>query len=235
MGWLAPAPAVAQTAKSRGTVYANGGYQTGTESMTVTGTIVANADTGSFTSTFKPKSGTSIDVGGSARVWKALSVGVAYTTFSADGQPDVSAEIPHPFFFNQPRSVSGQVGVSRSEKAFHIRAVFTSAPGKKIQFSAFGGPVVFSVTQDVVTGVSYSDAYPYDSATFASASTKQVSQSKTGFGGGADVAYYFTDHIGLGASATLAKATITTAQSDGTSLSIKVGGAIVGIGLRVRF
>jgi len=91
------------------------------------------------------------------------------------------------------------------------------------------------VKQDLVASVTYTDAYPYDTAAFGVATTTQVSKSKTGFAAGADVSYFFAKSVGIGASVAVVKATISAAASDGSTVNLNAGGTQVGAGLRFRF
>lgn len=238
---LLPATAFAQKPKAaapkndRGTIYVNGAYQAGTSEVQGTVGFTANLEKGSFTSKAPVKEGPALDAGARVRVWKYVSVGVAFTSFSANGNATITGQVPHPFFFNTPRSIEGTTASERKETAVHVRAVFTSAPGRKLQFTGFAGPAFFSVTQTLVDKANYSDAYPFDTATFTSATTRRVSKSKTGIGAGADVAYYFTKNLGVGLSATYAKVSFDLKAVDESAVSINAGGALVGVGVRIRF
>ncbi len=230
-----PAHAFGQTVNERVVISVNGAYQTGTSDVSSTVGFTANAEQTTFAYKFAVKPGPALDVMGRIRLIRTLGIGVAYTSFSANGPADITSQIPHPFFFNQPRNIAGQASLDRKETALHVRATISSAPGRRLQFTVFAGPVFFSMKQDLVSSVAYTDAYPYDTATFASAATKQVSQSKTGFGAGVDVAYYFSKNIGVGAVASIARATISAMAADNSAVSIDVGGTTFGVGLRVRF
>ena len=241
MALLLPGAALAQSKKrpvstaDRGTIYINGAYQGTPSDVQSTVKFAANAETATFTTSFRVKAGPALDVGGRVRVWKRLSVGVAYTSFAANRDADVTASIPHPFFFNQPRSVSGTAPFERKETVVHLRVVAASAPGRRLQLTGFAGPAFYSVTQTLVERVNYLDVYPFDSVTFASAATRRVSQSKTGFGAGADVAYYFSKNGGVGLTATYAKADIDLKAIDDSTVTVHAGGATAGVGLRIRF
>jgi len=116
-----------------------------------------------------------------------------------------------------------------------IELVLHSKAGQKLQYLAFAGPAYFSVKQDLVDSVTYTDAYPYDTATFKSAVTKQTTSTKWGFAGGADVSYYFTKSIGIGGSVVIAKSTMSVKASDGSAVEMTAGGTQAGGGLRFRF
>ena len=231
----AAAQTKANTKPARVVLSVNGIYQTGTSDVTSTVSFPANAETATFTSTFPVAAGTGFDAGARVTLRGAFGVGVAGTKFSAAGDADVTAKIPHPFFFSQPRSIAGTAALTRDETTVRIELVFHSAPGKKLQFTGYVGPTYFSVKQDLVDAVTYTDAYPYDTATFGHAATKQASTSKWGFAGGADVSYYFTKSIGVGAMVTIAKASMSVKASDGSPVDLTAGGTQAGGGLRLRF
>lgn len=82
-----------------------------------------------------------------------------------------------------------------------------------------------------MSDVTVTQTYPYDTATFASATTVRRSQAKPGFNAGADVAYLFRPHVGFGFGVTFSHARI--ALDDATT--VDAGGAHVSGGLRFRF
>jgi len=232
----AAAPATAQTGA---VISVNGIYQGGTDAASHTVSFTMNAETATFTSNFPVKSGPGVDaglrVGLRVGVRGAIGVAIGITHFTAAGSADVTAKIPHPFFFNQSRSIAGTTNLSREETTTRLAVVFSSAANKKLQFSAFVGPAFFSVKQGLVDAVTYTDSYPYDTATFGQATTKQVSKTKTGVTAGADVSYFFAKRIGIGLTAAVVKATIPVTAADGSSVSLSAGGTQIGAGLRFRF
>ena len=230
-----PSAALGQTAKERVVVGINASYQTGTTEVSSSVGLTANAEHGTFSYKFPVKPKASADGSVRVRVIKNIGISVAYTNVSASGTAEISGQIPHPFSFNQLRNISGQTSLNRTETAFHVRATLSSAPGKKLQFTVSAGPTFFTMKQGLVDSVAWTDSYPYDTAVFSSATTKQVSQSVTGFGAGADVAYYFSKNVGIGATASVAKATVSATAADSSAVSLNVGGTYVGLGVRLRF
>ena len=99
----------------------------------------------------------------------------------------------------------------------------------------FGGPTLFQVKQELVTSVSKTDAYPFNTATFQSYSKQSQSVSSVGFNAGADVAVYFSDHVGVGGVVRYSVGTADFITVDGDTLSTDVGGLHVGGGLRLKF
>jgi hypothetical protein len=120
----------------------------------------------------------------------------------------IAATIPHPFFSNTPRSIEGAAtGLKRNELAAHLLAVYRISDGR-VDVALSSGPSFFSVKQGLVTDVSYSESYPYDTAAFTTASFTTVSRSAVGFNVGADVGVRLIRHVGVGALVRFSRASL---------------------------
>jgi hypothetical protein len=230
-----PAPRPPQPTE-RVFISVDGIYQTGTEDFDDAASFSLNAETANFATAYEVKPGPAFSVAGSGLVTRGLAVGVGVTRFQRETPAGLTASLPHPFFFNRPRSLSGDVGsLNREELAVHVqaRAVFPS-PGR-LQAMVFGGPSFFTVKQDVLTELGYTEAYPYDTVTLAPGQITEVSTSKTGFNVGADVGFFFTRQLGIGGTVQYAGATIEVESAGGDTIDVKIGGIQVGGGLRLRF
>jgi hypothetical protein len=172
------------------------------------------------------------DGGGGVRVWRNLAVGIDVSRLSKTTAGAVSAQIPHPFFFNRPRAVSGDTfGLGRDETALHLQAVWMIPMRRRWQLALAGGPSWFTIGQDIVSDVTFTQAYPYDTATFASAITVHRSGSRIGFNAGADVTYRLRPRVGIGAGLMFSRASVPLDDT----LTVEAGGARVGGGVRFRF
>jgi hypothetical protein len=218
-------------------VSVNGAFQTGGDNFGETVTFRENAEDGRFTTDYEVKSGPALNVSVGAGLWRNIGVGVGVTRYSKNTPTAFSASVPHPFFFNRPRDVEGEVaGITREELAVHVQARATFVPTRRVQAVVFGGPSFFTVKQGIVNDFEISEMYPYDTATFNRGISTNVDESKIGFNVGADVGYFFTRQVGVGGSVQWAAATIDAPASSGTgSFDIKAGGLQVGAGLRLRF
>jgi hypothetical protein len=98
-----------------------------------------------------------------------------------------------------------------------------------------GGPSYFAVSQDVVTSVTFADAFPFDEARFERALTATRSRSAIGFNAGGDIAIFLTSRAGIGLSARLSRATVDMPSAGGGTTRVQVGGVSTGAGLRLRF
>jgi hypothetical protein len=215
----------------------NGTFQTAGEDFDETVSFVENAENGSFTADYDMKSGPAFNFSAGALVWRNLAVGVGVTRFSHSTPIAFNASVPHPFFFNRARSVTGDVGgIKREELAVHLQARGMFTPSPRIQAMVFGGPSFFSVKQGIVNDFEITEAYPFDTATFSRGVTTTADESKVGFNVGADVGYFFTRQVGVGGSLQWAGTTLDVPASGGTgTFEIKVGGLQAGGGIRFRF
>ena len=229
--------ASAQTAPvPRGFVVVNGGYQLTGNDFSDSAGKHENAEDGRFDTKYAVKGGATFDVAAGGIVWRRLGVGVGVSRFSVATPASLSATVPHPFFFNHPRSVNGEAtGLKREEMAIHVQVRGVLPVGDRLQVMVFGGPSFFQITQGVITDFSYTDSYPYDTATFSAATTTDASGSKLGFHWGGDVAFFFTKQVGVGATVQFAGASVVLPAADGATQSVKVGGGRAGRGLRLRF
>jgi hypothetical protein len=209
-------------------------FQVNSNDFTDTATIRKNVENGRLETAYDVGGGLAFDVSGSYLVWKQLAIGVGLTLFSSSTTTTIDAQVPHPFFFNQPRSVTGEFDGDRSETAVHIQARWLVPVNSKMLITIFGGPSFFSVKQDIVNDFEYSESYPFDTATFTRAIAASQSESALGVNVGGDVAYFFTPNVGVGGSAQYSGATVEMTVPSGTA-DVKAGGLQVGGGLRLRF
>jgi hypothetical protein len=218
-------------------VSVNGAFQTSGDDFGETVTFRENAEDGRFTTDYDVKSGPALNISVGASLWRNIGIGVGVTRYSKNTPTAFSASVPHPFFFNRPRDVEGEVvGTEREELAVHVQARATFVPTRRIQAVVFGGPSFFAVKQDIVNDFELTEMYPYDSATFSRGITTKLDESKIGFNVGADVGYFFTRQVGVGGGVQWAATTIDGSASGGTgTFEIKAGGFQVGAGLRLRF
>jgi opacity protein-like surface antigen len=234
---LPAADAAAQTATAgRVFVNVNGNYQATSTDFQDNVTFQQYAEDGSIDTDYEVKAAPVFDISGGAKVWRNLAVGIGVSRFSKSNAAVVTASIPHPFFFNRAREISGDSpALRRQETAVHVQAIYMVPVGERLEVSVFGGPSFFTVKQDLVTTVEYSESYPYDTATFTAADIEQQSESKVGFNTGVDVAYMFHPNVGVGGLVRFSRASVDFASPDGETVSVDAGGAQIGAGVRLRF
>lgn len=218
------------------TVSLNAGVLTTSRNFEATSTFERNVETGTLKSRYVSDSPYMFDGGVQAGVWRALSVGAAATWTSKPQDGEVTAEVPHPFFFNRPRSVSGvSQGLRREEASVHLNAAWTVPVASSTRVAIFAGPSYFQVTQGLVTDVAVSEEYPYDTASFLSATTTEATAKKWGYNVGIDVAQGVWKYVGVGFLVRYSRASFTFPIVSNHEVDVDAGGLQAGGGLRLRW
>jgi hypothetical protein len=206
------------------------------KSFSQTTALPLNQENGSLTAKYEAKGGALVDVGGGVILRRSLAVDVAFSRTSSTAAANVDASVPHPFFFNQPRAIQGSIsGVAHAESVVHLDVMWMPQPAAGLEIRIFAGPSFVSVRHDLVSGVTYSETYPFDKATFTGAPTGRRSKSTVGFNAGIDVAKYFTKSVGVGG---VIRATAATAKLDSPlsgQLSVSADKLEAAVGVRLRF
>lgn len=220
----------------RGFIAVGGAYQATSNDFAETVTFHTNAEDGHFTSSYSVQRMRGFAASGGGMFSKNLGLGVTVERVSRTIPTTFDASIPHPFFFNMPRSVSAGIGgVSRDELAVHAQLRAVAPVTSRVEVAVSAGPSWFRVRQDVVSDFTYTDQYPYDTATFGSADVVGRTASRAGYNVGADVAVFVTKQVGVGAGAMFSRATVTLPVNANTSVSSRAGGVHVTAGVRFRF
>jgi len=232
----APAGASAQTWSERVHVSINGASQTTKNDFPDRFQFERNLETGSTDVDYRVQGGFIFDGGAGFRLWKNLGAGVSVSYFTRGDGADTTSSFPHPFFFNRPREVIGEAtSVTRTETAVHVQAMYLWNPSGPLRVVLSGGPSFFNVEQDMVTEVSISESFPYDTATFSSATKRRQKASAPAFNVGADVLYMLTSKFGVGGLVRFARATVDLDAPENRTIAVDAGGVYAGGGVRVLF
>jgi hypothetical protein len=200
-------------------------------------TKAVNLEKGAIDTTYDVSIGHLFGGGVLVRVARRFGVAVAVSSFVKRQDATVAASIPHPFFYNAPRSIDGTAaGLERNELVTHLQAAYVISSRGKLEIALSGGPSFFRATQALVSDVTYAESYPYDTATFSAASTKTVRAHNTGYHAGADVALRLSRRIGVGALVRFSRASIEF-PADGATTRVKsdAGGVQMAGGVRLFF
>ena len=229
-------PADAQTWSERVLISVNGAFQSTTHEARDRFEFEKNLETGSTDVDYSVQGGFVFDGGVSVRLWKNLAAGVSVSYFTRDESAATSSSIPHPFFFQQPRTISGDAtGVKRTETAVHVQAVYLVNPGGKLRMAFSGGPTFFNLEQDLVTEVTVTEAYPYDTVTFAAAEKRRENGSTVTFNVGADLMWMLTRQFGVGGLVRFSPASVDLDAPGNRTISVDAGGVYAGGGIRILF
>jgi hypothetical protein len=211
------------------------GAQIGSTDFSETHSEPLNAEQKVWTADYAVRTGLEIEAGAGWRVWRRLFAGATYSRFHDSRSAGVTGQIPHPFFFNQARSISGEsAALSHDENAVHISAWWIVPVSRRLEVGIFGGPSIIGVSRPLVKDVEYTETYPFDTAAFSVAPVESVSKTAAGVHGGIDVTWLLNRQIGIGGTVRYSHAAVDLDTPSGGSVSFDAGGLQAAVAIRVR-
>jgi hypothetical protein len=229
-----PQPRPPRPFVEHGFVTFGAGIQAASDDVTEHVLFEANAETGTLDARYPGRTGVLFDGGAGVRIHRQLGVAVMFSRASRSGAAEVSAAIPHPFFDDRDRVVTGEArDLARTETAVHAQVYYDINPRGAWRVTLFGGPSFFDVEQELVTEVQAIETFPFDTAEFGGAETERASGSGVGFHGGVDVARMFSRRFGIGALIRYAHAAIDLNGAGSATVSTDAGGLQGTAGVRV--
>jgi hypothetical protein len=226
----------AKPPKDRGFLSLNIGAQLVSDSLVDRFSYPVNVETATTDARYKAPASLLFDAGVGMHVWKKkVGVSVAASHSTRASTADTDSAIPHPFFDGQDREVAGEAqDLTRAETAVHVDLYFVKTSGKwRLLFSA--GPTYFNVEQEVITAVTVTESYPYDTAEFRGATSSRARDSAVGFNLGADVGWRLRRSMDAGMLVRYARGTMSFNVADTHDVSSNAGGLQVAAGIRIRF
>jgi hypothetical protein len=236
---------VARDAQAQGGTWADRGYinigfgvESGSSSLTETTNLIIYEEAATVTSTTNWTSGSLIDAAMGVRVWRNLTVGLAYHQEENDTDSQLTGSIPSPIFFNRPRTLDQDVVLERKEKAAHLVIGWVVPINEKLDILLSGGPSFFRLEQDVISDIDIGErGQPFTEVVVDTDVTTQK-KSLTGYNVGVDATYIFWSNddlrIGGGGFVRFTQAT-GDVQLLTSEQSTDVGGVQFGFGARIRF
>jgi hypothetical protein len=190
----------------------------------------------SFDTSYDLPAALAFDVSGGVKLWRHLGVAVAVSRHEQSDDATISAQLPHPFFFDRLRPLNGTASnLTRSETTVHVGALWMNPLSRKLLLTLSGGPSFVSYTQDVVSAVGLNEVYPYDAVELSRAITAERDGTAIGAFGSGEVYYKLTRQLAVGGGARFSRATDDVETATDQSVSIKTGGLQVGGGVRFLF
>lgn len=235
LGQARPAVAQAPAWPEKIWVSVSGGIQPAANSFSDAFDVPLYAENEKISIDYPVKGGALIAARGGYRVWKRLAIGIGVTRYNRRAQAVVDAQLPHPFFDNQLRPIDGTTSVTRRELGAHVLVGWMMPLTDRLRVLVTAGPSVLSVRHTLVTGVEFTETYPYDTAAFKGATTNDATASATGFNAGADVFWMFSRRIGAGGLVQVTRARARLPAGSGRTVSVDAGGAQAAAGLRLVF
>jgi hypothetical protein len=226
---------------NRAFVNVNGGFRSLSQEFVQQTEFTLYGEKGVFEADHSIKSSVAFEAGGGLRVWRDLSLGVAYT-FESTHTRDVTVTglVPHPLLLNRHRALTGTApGLEHSERALHVQASLRFPVTVEFDMTLFAGPTFFQVESEIVETITSTEV----GATLSSVELGGVARSRqshriTGFHLGFDTAYMFMRHVGAGLMLRYSSGSADVALpvgSVGPPVEVGAGGVEFGVGVRFRF
>jgi hypothetical protein len=131
--------------------------------------------------------------------------------------------------------VQGTTPAARNELGAHLLVGWMMPITDRLRLLVTAGPSLLSVHQSLVTAIDVTETYPFDTATFKSATTKEAAASAAGFNAGADVFWMFSRHAGAGGMIQVTRARVHVPAEGARTIAVDAGGVQAGGGLRFVF
>ena len=234
---LCARPSSAQSTWSdRGRINIDFGTQPSSSTFTGTANIPIYQQTATLTTTYTVPSGQFFDGGVIVRVSGGFGVDIAASGFTRSDPAPTSGTIPHPLLSNRPRPISGTTpSLEHDEIAGYIDAAYVLS-ADRFDLALSAGPAFFTVNQDLVSNVNFTESATFDSVGFAGAVVTRASATSLGFNAGVDIGIKLSKNVGVGAILRYTKASVTFPLANSASgVHTDVGGAHAGGGLRFYF
>lgn len=215
--------------KDKAFINISGGAQTVARDTKTDFTFTLYQEPASVSALRTVKGGGFFDFMAGYRVWKNFAVGLQFMTRSANGDAAVTALLPDPIGFDQPRNVTSSIsGLVHKERWTSLIVAYGLPATDKIDIILFAGPAAVKLDHEVPSDVSVTEGAGGPQLTF----TRSIlSRTVWGSIAGADVRYMFSKNFGAGAFVRFESANANLAGD----LKVEAGGAQVGGGLRIRY
>jgi len=175
------------------------------------------------------------ELGAQFRIVGPLAVGATLQRFENDREASYTASLPHPFFFDRFRELSGAAsGLTHEETAIHLDAVVTKTWGP-LTLDVFGGPSWFQTKTAVLVDVLYEEVFPYDEVLFQGVEGRVLESRPFGFNVGASATFRIASIVGVDFRVRYSKARSKLFVEEGREIELDAGGLSVGAGLRFFF
>lgn len=245
---LSARPAMAQTPEARWYVSGDLGFQTTKLAAILTEPITFErfAEPGELTRSIEIDRQPTIHIAAGVPIWRNLGLRFGFSQFTRNDDLNLSLSIPHPFFFDRHRRFSQPTELVQRERSVDAHALWMAHRGDRVMLSLFGGPTVYRVRVDAVGVQTREEEYPFETSPVTGLLSFQRRPISVGYGIGADLAVFFSRHVGIGWLARYNRASATVTLPDegffatvleqtGVTTDVTFGGAIVSGGLRLRF
>jgi hypothetical protein len=217
---------------TNGYVSFNGFYETRASTIETTTTPTINQEPAVLTTTARLPRGPLLDMTVGGRIKGNLGIGFSFSYYERSVEGRVVGDIPHPFYFNQPRRLDATLPLDHQNLAVHMHAMWLLPISKSFQMAVFGGPTYFQIKQQSISEAKIQDDYPFETVGLAEGSAALEQSTRWGLNAGLDASHFFSQYVGVGGMVRYSRSNLGLG-SDASSFD--VGGLQVGGGIRFRY
>lgn len=175
------------------------------------------------------------ELGAQFRFAGPFAIGATVQRFDNDREASYTASLPHPFFFDRFRELSGAAsGLTHEELAVHLDVAITKTWGP-LTVDAFGGPSWFRTKTEVLVDVVYDEVFPYDEVFLRGVEGRVLASEPIGFNVGARATFRVASIFGVDFGVRYSEAHTKLFVEEGREIGLDAGGLSVGAGLRFLF
>ena len=185
---------------------------------------------------YQDPTGRGVEIGGLLRVKGPVGVSAAVELYKSDREAAYAAFLPHPFFYERPRELSGiRSDLTHEEQALHLGAVFSTNWGRRFSVDVFGGPSLFFTRTEVLGELLYSEVYPFDGVVPLGVESQVFEDHPWGYNVGASATVRVISRFGLDIGIRFSRARIQLFPTENRAVEFDAGGLRAGAGLRFIF
>jgi hypothetical protein len=170
----------------------------GRERYTLTKTMYGEPAIGTATYRTPPRTSVAIPLVNVA-LSRHLLVGVRVAWPEYENRADLSLQLPHPVFANQPGTGTDVADLSRrKDVVLDLMATYLVDRSPWV-IQVFGGPTYFATSQERIRGMNYRHSLGTNIVTITEVLRETVTGAGWGANAGVDFSYYMWPHLGVGA------------------------------------
>jgi hypothetical protein len=171
-----------------------------------------------------------------------VGIGISFTGDAHKGKAGLAATIPHPLYYSSSATDASvtKEELTRTEGGINFQVVVMPVRNDRATVRLFGGPTAFRLKRNMVQDIEYSQEYGLfsrsNSISIDGWDGREVEGMGWGFHGGADVGFFFSNHVGVGTTMRISHGSVSVTEPlSEEQVTMTTGGVHFGGGLRLRF
>jgi hypothetical protein len=141
--------------------------------------------------------------------------------------------LPHPFFYDRLRELSGEQPLSRSERALHLDPVLSLHFGPRLSVDAFSGVSLFFTETELLDEILYEEVFPYDSLVSKGTTLRRMVARPLGYNLGVSTTLRLLGVLGMNFGLRYSRAEVPLDLAEGRETHFDIGGLRFGAGLSI--